>query len=409
MKFRGGGATRKTAPACDLTLCYLEDKDNLSPNTLKKTCLEEFYEKMICHSGSYPESINVDKNRLRLGGRSDESGKIIHSFFRHSELDSESLNTSTDSGSEAGMTGIESNILPSKVWSDEGSRTPCTPSRHSDESQSLTMPIIGHKWQQKHRKAAFTLAEVLITLGIIGIVAAMTLPTLIGKYKEKVRMEQFKVAYSLLQQMVLKVQADWGYCPECYYWLKNPYGSAKCATYDSNGGCLKWTLSDGSPLPSNYNGNFGDCEILLEEISKQFQVIQVCEGNAYKKGCIADYEGIDTIKQQNNENMTDEEAFSQTRGCSAFRKQNIQNNLTAYVLKNGIIIIPYSSNGYPIWLIDINGKRGPNKWGHDLFVLRINGLPNTNLQLSTGGCEATEKGGKTTAQMIKDMYAPKVK
>ena len=271
------------------------------------------------------------------------------------------------------------------------------------------MPIIGHKWQQKHRKAAFTLAEVLITLGIIGIVAAMTLPTLIGKYKEKVRMEQFKVAYSLLQQMVLKVQADWGYCPECYYWLKNPYGSEKCATYDSNGGCLKWTLSDGSPLPSNYNGNFGDCEILLEEISKQFQVIQVCEGNAYKKGCIADYEGIDTIKQQNNENMTDEEAFSQTRGCSAFRKQNIQNNLTAYVLKNGIIIIPYSSNAYPIWLIDINGKRGPNKWGHDLFVLRIKGLPNTNLQLSTGGCEATEKGGKTTAQMIKDMSAPKVK
>lgn len=32
----------------------------------------------------------------------------------------------------------------------------------------------------------FTLAEVLITLGIIGVVAAMTIPTLIANYKEKV-------------------------------------------------------------------------------------------------------------------------------------------------------------------------------------------------------------------------------
>ena len=36
------------------------------------------------------------------------------------------------------------------------------------------------------RKAAFTLAEVLITLGIIGIVAALTLPSLIQSYKERV-------------------------------------------------------------------------------------------------------------------------------------------------------------------------------------------------------------------------------
>ena len=31
----------------------------------------------------------------------------------------------------------------------------------------------------------FTLAEVLITLGIIGIIAAMTLSTVVKKYKEK--------------------------------------------------------------------------------------------------------------------------------------------------------------------------------------------------------------------------------
>lgn len=33
---------------------------------------------------------------------------------------------------------------------------------------------------------AFTLAEVLITLGIIGIVAALTIPALIGNYQKQV-------------------------------------------------------------------------------------------------------------------------------------------------------------------------------------------------------------------------------
>lgn len=36
----------------------------------------------------------------------------------------------------------------------------------------------------------FTLAEVLITLGIIGIVAAMTLPAIVSKYQEKVLVER---------------------------------------------------------------------------------------------------------------------------------------------------------------------------------------------------------------------------
>lgn len=41
-------------------------------------------------------------------------------------------------------------------------------------------------------KKAFTLAEVLITLGIIGIIAAMTLPFLIGRYNEKVTLHKLE-------------------------------------------------------------------------------------------------------------------------------------------------------------------------------------------------------------------------
>ena len=49
-------------------------------------------------------------------------------------------------------------------------------------------------------KSAFTLAEVLITLGIIGVVAAMTIPTLIGNYKFSVLNNQLKTVYSDLNQ-----------------------------------------------------------------------------------------------------------------------------------------------------------------------------------------------------------------
>ena len=40
--------------------------------------------------------------------------------------------------------------------------------------------------------SAFTLAEVLITLGIIGVVAALTLPSLVGNYKRKVTANKVK-------------------------------------------------------------------------------------------------------------------------------------------------------------------------------------------------------------------------
>lgn len=60
------------------------------------------------------------------------------------------------------------------------------------------------------KKAAFTLAEVLITLGIIGVVAAMTLPSLIQNYHEKQRVTQLKKAYSVMQNAFLMAQEEYG-------------------------------------------------------------------------------------------------------------------------------------------------------------------------------------------------------
>lgn len=61
-----------------------------------------------------------------------------------------------------------------------------------------------------HKKVAFTLAEVLITLGIIGVVAALTLPTVIKNYQKQVTVNKLKKAYSILGQVAQKSIADNG-------------------------------------------------------------------------------------------------------------------------------------------------------------------------------------------------------
>ena len=62
------------------------------------------------------------------------------------------------------------------------------------------MDIKNNKEYCISRKTAFTLAEILITLGIIGVVSAMTMPVLIQKQHEKATVTRVLKAYSLLNQ-----------------------------------------------------------------------------------------------------------------------------------------------------------------------------------------------------------------
>ncbi|MCM1339564.1 MAG: type II secretion system GspH family protein [Muribaculaceae bacterium] len=59
-------------------------------------------------------------------------------------------------------------------------------------------------------KIAFTLSEVLITLGVIGVVAAMTIPLLITKYQDTVRIVKLKKLYSVMMQAHKLVVDDLG-------------------------------------------------------------------------------------------------------------------------------------------------------------------------------------------------------
>ena len=61
---------------------------------------------------------------------------------------------------------------------------------------------------KRRKDYGFTLAEVLITLGIIGVVAAMTIPTLIHRIQAIKLRSQFLKSYSTLKQISKLMQAD---------------------------------------------------------------------------------------------------------------------------------------------------------------------------------------------------------
>lgn len=57
-------------------------------------------------------------------------------------------------------------------------------------------------------KKAFTLAEVLITLTIIGIVASLTMPGVINNYQSKVSVAQLQKVYNLVENAVAQAMLD---------------------------------------------------------------------------------------------------------------------------------------------------------------------------------------------------------
>lgn len=225
-------------------------------------------------------------------------------------------------------------------------------------------------------KRGFTLAEVLITLGIIGIVAAMTLPTLINRANFYILKQQFKKVYNTYSNALVKVYAENGAVFDCYYTDDNGDD-----TYTHSSQCTEFT----------------------ESFLKQLNVIQKCESNAYQRGCIPKYKGVDSIyKDQHNGQEID------STGCSGFWEDNILNRNSAYVLKDGSIIVTYSYMGdTKIFLVDINGHKKPNKWGHDLFVFMIKGN-NKRVYLGYGnskaGCTPVEDNGYTTQEIIEEIY-----
>ena len=128
------------------------------------------------------------------------------------------------------------------------------------------------------KKCAFTLAEVLITLGIIGVVAAMTLPSLIANHRKLVLKTQLKKTYSEIQQINTYFIKDEGMSMYEYYdMLKSSitttypspiqYFSMKVGNYFTvNEGYAPYDYNDvrGSVLNLNGSKNYGQLQWALQ-------------------------------------------------------------------------------------------------------------------------------------------------
>lgn len=210
----------------------------------------------------------------------------------------------------------------------------------------------------------FTLAEVLITLVIIGVVAALTIPTVINNTKDRELRTQFRKSYSVISQALNSTEMnDFSGYAGCYF---NDFSQ-------TNG--INWVYSE--------------CQNFYDAFFKRIQVQKVCRGNSKSDGCVPSYQTYNTVP-----------------ACQAFNQNYIDNVNFSYVLADGQIMNIYVETDriYPLFLVDINGHKGPNAYGKDLFSFSILKDNVTNNIYLTGdglnSCSFPVTGGRTTKEMM---------
>ena len=248
------------------------------------------------------------------------------------------------------------------------------------------------------KKSAFTLAEVLITLGIIGVVAALTIPNLIAKYQLMECIAAYKKTISILNQAAAKVVTDLGNVPDCYIWLsgESPYPAMDtCIKKNDIGACIQWGDNKGNPRPSDYQSRNSECSIYKAELLKNLKIIKTCE-RAYYDNCTVEYKGSDTLLKEQNNSLTDNDLIVATAGWASLRAESIK-KAPSIVLEDGTVLLYY--NYSTDFLIDVNGRRGPNKWGYDLFWFSLYGSPKKGLFYKPINA-LVEKGGISARELM---------
>ena len=188
-----------------------------------------------------------------------------------------------------------------------------------------------HSSHFTYKKSAFTLAEVLITLGIIGVVAAMTLPTLVQNHRNTELQTGLKKAYSVLSQAL-----------DLYY-AKNGERIKPDGTVASQG--LKKII-----MP--YFINAKDCG--TGSGSSENAAKACVPNNSYVD---EDIRKADIYKTYNG-----------NKANMAFFDDG------QFVINDGMLVLIENTGGSTtLYLsVDVNGyNKKPNRVGHDLFMFQI--------------------------------------
>ena len=192
-------------------------------------------------------------------------------------------------------------------------------------------------------KKAFTLAEVLVTLGIIGVVAAMTMPNLMSNYQRQSYVTQLRKIHSELSQAV------------------------EAAMNDSNNS----KIDEVAPIRQG---------TLLE---KYFKTLQICTVNDLTNCFASEYKNL------NGSVIRLRDYISETSSCA--------------IVASGYSIC-FSRRRY--FIVDVNGQQGPNIYGRDLFSLYIdnNGMITSNINPGVASVENCKNAqyGECFAKILND-------
>ncbi len=187
-------------------------------------------------------------------------------------------------------------------------------------------------------KKGFTLSEVLITLGIIGVVAALTLPSLVANYQKTVYVNQLKKSVSVIENGFKMILADDGVdkLTDTGLWLVLPDFIGAGALNSNFMGYMKKyfkVIGNNTIDLKNYkhlNGSYpGD---------NQRSNFVLADGSYFMLGSV--YKTPNSLSEEN---------------CRKVKE------LGGNFCESAISLL----------YIDVNGSKGPNQFGRDLFQFTV--------------------------------------
>ena len=208
-------------------------------------------------------------------------------------------------------------------------------------------------------KKGFTLAEVLITLVIVGVVAAMTIPTLINNTKKQEYVAGLKKANSVLSQALYKMTENNGYPVGDYSYLNA--------------------------------GNF------IDEFSKVVNVTKKCDTFAE---CFDKNNSGDT----NNYKYLHNGKANAISGAKSLITSDWQ--MFSFAVPGNIYGLSQDDKDNTIGriVVDINGGKNPNQYGFDLFFFYLvehKGIVPAG-SYSTSDCTKSGEGVTCAARVLKE-------
>lgn len=176
------------------------------------------------------------------------------------------------------------------------------------------------------KKIGFTLAEVLVTLGIIGVIAALTIPTLMNNIQDLQFKTAWKKQFSVFSQAYMQVKQNEG-------------GDLSALFAD-------WSHFDSYFIKALINDSFG---------------VGTCAAYSY------DACGASSSSELANHPY-------KTLSGGTVHAENLCKQ--QYMLKDGTQVYTYRSDNPPITyghiFVDVNGyNKGPNVLGRDLFGMVV--------------------------------------